>query len=290
MGKVDPAAAAKAAAPGRVAVAGRPVLPAHAGTLDEDPHFLAAVELFRMGFLEAVGPELLASNRAQQSAEALKLVVYLLDRAGEARTAHWVARTALKRELGGRISEENRALWEMAYPPAFRDLVERHARAAKIDPDLLQGLMREESALDPRAVSWAGALGLTQLMPFTAKAVARKLKLRAPSREALFDPELNLQLGATFLGDLVSQFNGELRYAVGSYNAGPNAIRGWLNARRHLETDEWVEEIPIAETRGYVKRVLRSYTVYQLLGGAAATAPELRAVSGGGVHPAEASP
>ena len=285
--KLDAAAARRARLDALRAPAGRPILPADAGPLERDPHFLAGVELFRMGFLDVAAQELLAASRAQVPSEGVRLLVLLLSRAGETRLAHWVARTSLRRELGGRISVENRALWELAYPSAFRELVEKHAVSAGLDPDLLQGLMREESALDPRARSWVGALGLTQLMPGTARMVARKLKLPVPSHASLLDPELNLRLGAAFLGDLVQQWGGEIRFAVGSYNAGPQAVRKWIDTRPSLSRDEWVEEIPIAETRNYVKRVLRSYYVYQLL--SAPRAPQLRsgASGGAGTHAAE---
>ncbi|MBM4381186.1 MAG: transglycosylase SLT domain-containing protein, partial [Deltaproteobacteria bacterium] len=280
LARVDPAAARRAAAEATAAEAGRPILPADAGALGAEPRFLAGVELLRLGFTEVAVQELLSATRAQASPSALRLLVLLLSRAGDTRMAHWVARTALRKELGGRISVENRSLWELAYPTAYRDLVERHAGAAGLDPDLLQGLMREESALDPRARSWVGALGLTQLMPGTARVVAKKLKLPAPSHAALLDPELNLRLGATFLGELLQKWGGEMRYAVGSYNAGPQAVRKWLDARPTLARDEWVEEIPIAETRNYVKRVLRSYYVYQLL--TAPREPQLRSGAGAG--------
>jgi soluble lytic murein transglycosylase len=151
----------------------------------------------------------------------------------------------------------------VAYPNAFRELIEKHCATAQVEPDLLQALMREESALDPKALSWAGALGLTQLMPGTAKQVARKHKISARiTPERLLEPDLNIRLGALNLGELLQQFKGVKQFAVAGYNAGPGAVNRWRSER---PLDEWVEEIPIAETRGYVKRVLRSYNTYQLL-------------------------
>ena len=241
--------------------------PLDAGTLSTDPHFLTAIEYLRLGFPEAVGSELLAANRTGASAEANRILVFLLDRVGDAQAAHGLARRALQRDLSGRITAKTRRVWEIAYPLAFRDKVIKHSEGARVPPDLLQGLMREESALDPNALSWAGAMGLTQLMPATARAVASQLKLRRPRPRDLFDPDLNLRLGATYLGGLIDRFDGELVYAVGSYNAGPGAISKWRRQRAELPLDAWAEEIPIAETRGYVKRVLRSFNTYQLLYG-----------------------
>ncbi len=239
--------------------------PLHAGALAQDSHFLAGVELLRLGFPEAVSSELLAANRTQLPAESVRLLVQLLAKAGDQRAAHAIARTSLRGDLSGRITSQSRPIWEIAYPLAFRELVEKHCSKADLDPDLLQALMREESALDPKALSWAGALGLTQLMPSTAKAVARRLKLRNITHRRLLEPELNIQIGSAYLGDLVKRFEGTEEYALAGYNAGGGAVSKWRRERPSLELDEWVEEIPIAETRGYVKRVLRSYNTYQLL-------------------------
>jgi soluble lytic murein transglycosylase len=239
--------------------------PLEAGSLAKDPHFLAGVELLRLGFADAAPAELLAADRTRAHSDALRLLVQLLDLAGDPRAAHAVARSSLRRELSGRVTPETRSVWELAYPRAFRDLVERHCRAAGVEPDLLQALMREESALDPQALSWAGALGLTQLMPYTAKAVARRLKIGRLTAARLLEPEINIQLGSAYLGDLVKRFEGTYELALAGYNAGGGAVDRWRRERPELELDEWVEEIPIAETRGYVKRVLRSYNTYRLL-------------------------
>jgi soluble lytic murein transglycosylase len=239
--------------------------PLHAGPLAADPHFLAAVELLRMGFREAVASELLAADRTRLPQQSVRLLVQLLAHVGETRAAHAVARLSLRGDLSGRITARTRSVWEVAYPLAFRDLVEKHTAPAAVDPDLLQALMREESALDPRARSWAGALGLTQLMPATARAVAGRLKLANITPARLLDPDLNLRLGSAYLGELLKRFDGVEELALAGYNAGGGAPAKWRRERPHLELDEWVEEIPISETRGYVKRVLRSYNTYQLL-------------------------
>jgi soluble lytic murein transglycosylase len=261
---IDPTRAAEVTARLDFPAAGQS-WPLEAGPLAEDPHFLAGVELLRLGFPEAVATELLAADRTRAPPEALRLLVTLLDRAGDARSAHALARSSLRRELSGRITAETRGVWELAYPRAFRDLIERHCREVGIDPDLLQALMREESALDPNALSWAGALGLTQLMPYTAKGVARRLKIAPITTTRLLDPNLNIRIGSAYLSDLVKQFAGTFELALAGYNAGGSAVTRWRRERPHLELDEWVEEIPLAETRGYVKRVLRSYNTYQLL-------------------------
>ncbi len=260
-------AARAAALPAQLAVprASKESWPLYVGTMGEDAHFLAGIELLRLGFSDAAASELLSVNRGGQPAEALRLLVQVLVAAGDSRSAHAIARVALRKSLSGQISAETRSVWESAYPNAFRDPIERHCKSADVDPDLLQALMREESALDPKALSWAGALGLTQLMPATAKAVARVLKLKGVSPRSLLEPDLNIRLGSWQLGSLLKKFKGNKIYAIASYNAGAGAVERWRSDRPSVELDEWVEEIPIAETRGYVKRVLRSFNTYQLL-------------------------
>ncbi|GMU03406.1 tetratricopeptide repeat protein [Corallococcus caeni] len=253
--------------------------PMFAGPMGDDPHFRAGVELLRLGFPDSVSSELMLVNRTNQPPESMRLLVMVLSQSGDARSAHAIARLALRKDLSGRITAQTRPVWEVAYPNAFRDLIEKHTATAGVEPDLLQALMREESALDPKALSWAGAMGLTQLMPSTAKGVARELKVKKFTVDSLLQPELNIRFGAHYLGGLIKQFKGHTPYAVGSYNAGSGAVNRWRAASPDLPLDAWVEEIPIAETRGYIKRVLRSYNTYQLLYGRAPKVPVMPSAS-----------
>src|SRR5207245_10453960 len=135
---------------------------------------------------------------------------------------------------------------------------------ASVPAHLLQALMREESALDPRALSPTGALGLTQVMPATARSIAHRLKLRGYSSPRLFEPDVNIRIGAVYLGELYARFH-HPALALASYNAGPGVVAGWMKARGALPLDAFVEEIPLDETRAYVKRCLRSFAAYQYL-------------------------
>ncbi|MFO0596029.1 MAG: transglycosylase SLT domain-containing protein [Myxococcaceae bacterium] len=240
--------------------------PIHPGPLTSDPQFASAVELLRLGFGELVPMEILAIDRTQLPPESLRLMVLVLSLAGEQRSAHGLARLWLRRDLSGPITPATRAIWEIAYPNAFRDLIVTHCKSAdELDPDLLQALMREESALDPKALSWAGALGLCQLMPATAAGVAMQLKLKQPRQAQLLEPDLNIQLGARYLSDLLYRMKGIKPFALASYNAGESAVARWRKENGDDDLAAWVEQVPLQETRGYVKRVLRSYNTYKLL-------------------------
>ncbi len=242
----------------------------HAGALGRDPHLLAAIELLRLGLKAEAARELNAVDRtpAREAGEAgyepLTLLAQLYARAGDLRNAHAVVRIDLRpllRRPGSALALYAEAL---AYPLAFRDQIARVSQGAAIPPDLLQALMREESALDPRALSPTGALGLTQVMPSTARMLARKLKLHGYQTHRLLEPETNLRIGGAYLGELYARFQ-HPALALASYNAGPGAVSSWLRARGSLPLDAFVEEIPLEETRGYVKRCLRSFAAYQFL-------------------------
>ena len=186
----------------------------------------------------------------------------LLGLAGQQKRGAVVARTALAERLDGAVDARSLKVWEAVYPMPFRNLVEKHAARSQVDPDLIQALMREESRFNPSARSSTGAIGLTQLMPMTAQKVARALNMGGVREASLFQPETNIKLGAKYVGMLLSEL-GSVPYAVAAYNAGPEVVKRWLARRAGVELDAWVEEIPFAETRNYVKRVLASYAAYQ---------------------------
>ncbi len=151
-----------------------------------------------------------------------------------------------------------RAFWEMFYPYAWRDEMRDAAQRRGIDPYLVAAVVREESSYYPRALSQAGARGLMQLMPATAR-------LMAPPGD-LDDPGFNIELGTRFLAGLIREFN-DPRLALAAYNAGPKNVRQWMNTRRTDDLEAFVEQIPFDETRLYVKRVVLSWDEYRRIYG-----------------------
>jgi soluble lytic murein transglycosylase len=154
-------------------------------------------------------------------------------------------------------------LWWLAWPWLHAEAL--NGAAGQTAPELVYGVMREESGFRPEVVSPVGARGLLQIMPETGERLARDLGLDPFTPDDLFDPRINVQLGAHYLSQLEARFAGRRSAAVGSYNAGPEAIARWIDADGHLDDDEWVESIPYGQTRTYVKRVLRSVYAYQVL-------------------------
>ena len=139
---------------------------------------------------------------------------------------------------------------------------------AKLEPALLLALFRQESEFNPKAVSRSGARGLMQLLPRTAKRVASKLKIRYVKAKLTEDPSYNATLGSAHLADLIESYDGSYVLALAAYNAGPSRVKRWLKDfgdPRTAEVDviDWIELIPIAETRNYVQRVLEALQVYR---------------------------
>ncbi|HET7263352.1 MAG TPA: transglycosylase SLT domain-containing protein [bacterium] len=157
-----------------------------------------------------------------------------------------------------------RVLWEALYPRALWPAIAQAASRDGVDPNLIAGVIREESRFDASAVSSAGAYGLMQLMPGTAASTARSLGMTTPDQRGLVDPATNIALGAAVLKAELMRF-GRVDLALAAYNAGPNAVRQWQAARPGADPDTFVEEIPYGETRGYVKTVEQSAAMYRWL-------------------------
>jgi soluble lytic murein transglycosylase len=155
-------------------------------------------------------------------------------------------------------------LWWRAYPRPHWEVVRQQADEAGIDPYFVLAIMREESRFFTFADSTAGAKGLMQLMPSTARMVAERDGL--PYEEnALHLPEMNIPLGTRYLNRVFRRFQGNPIYAAAAYNAGPTIVSRWVRQYGHLPLDEFVERIPFGETQRYVKRVFLSYVVYTKL-------------------------
>lgn len=155
-----------------------------------------------------------------------------------------------------------REFWKQLYPVEYRQLIADQARLRGLPESLLFAVIRQESAFDPRAISRAGARGLLQLLPATARRLSQGE--RGPGAQDLFDPRINIPLGSKYLSDLLQTHDGRLPYALAGYNAGESALKRWLSKGK-MKMDEFIESIPYPETRNYVKRVLRNLFNYQSL-------------------------
>jgi soluble lytic murein transglycosylase len=144
---------------------------------------------------------------------------------------------------------------------------------------LAHGIMRQESSFDRAAVSHAGARGMMQLMPATAREVAGKLGLPYDQGRLTSDPSYNIQLGSSYMATLMNQWGGNAVLTAASYNAGAGNVRRWINEfgdprLPHVDILQWIESIPFSETRGYVQRVIENAVVYDAMNPSRAMSPE----------------
>ena len=135
---------------------------------------------------------------------------------------------------------------------------------------LILSIIRQESEFDLRANSHAGAKGLMQLMPYTAKLVSKQAKLPYSKSRLTTDPEYNINLGSHYIAGLILQYDGAYPFAVAAYNAGPNRVKYWKKInkdpqKKQIDYVDWVELIKFRETRNYVQRVLENYNVYRYI-------------------------
>ena len=239
------------------------------------PGFVRGVELLRLGLgsearreFAAVGivvPDSKDSPVAKDPAqsELLWLASVLYERAGDWHRSHFIPRHLLQSWQRHYPVGPWRSYWQLAYPRGYAELLTSAAQQNGIPEALQFAIVREESAFDPLTESFANAIGLTQMIPSTAKRFAAG---QPWDRQALRDPAQNVAIGSRFLGFLWQVMNHHPALAVSGYNAGESAVWRWLRNYADLqEIDLFIEAIPFDETRGYTKRVLSSFLTYHWL-------------------------
>jgi soluble lytic murein transglycosylase len=149
--------------------------------------------------------------------------------------------------------------WYTLFPFPYEEQVVRYAALRRLNPLLVIGLIRQESAFEAEIASPVGALGLMQVMPDTGKYVANKINLKTYS---LTNPEDSINIGTFYLNYTHEKYNDNTLFAVASYNAGPGNVSSWRQRFSFSDPDEFIEDIPFAETKGYVEAVLGNYWNY----------------------------
>ena len=183
-----------------------------------------------------------------------------------ARLATEIGRRDLAVRAGRKAYRAGSPLPDIAYP--IISMTGNHPEQA-----LLHAIVRQESNFDTSAVSHAGARGLMQLMPATARGVAKRLRVRFSKSRLTRDSGYNIKLGQAYLGQMINKFDGSYILAIASYNAGPSAATRWVREygdprEPGVDVIDWVESIPYRETRNYVQRVMENLQVYRArLGG-----------------------
>ncbi len=204
-----------------------------------------------------------------------------IDRKQEAKRQWWYAVSKLDRKdlmvaakLAQRWQWDQVAIFTIAkakhwddvalrFPIKYSEQVKLNAKQRNLDPAIVFGLIRRESAFNEKARSPVGARGLMQIMPKTGRQIARELKEKWRAENSLFNPELNVKYGTFYYKQLLNQFNGHYALAAAAYNAGPHRVKRWLPQQEPVAADIWIETIPFKETRAYVSAVLTYALIYQ---------------------------
>jgi peptidoglycan lytic transglycosylase len=154
-------------------------------------------------------------------------------------------------------------VWKVLFPLPYESVLRREAERNGFDPMFAAGLIRQESTFQADAVSHANAVGLMQILPTEGRRLAKERKVRF-NRSSLYDPNINIELGMLYISEL-TRTTGAPEYAAAAYNAGEERLSQWRAERTYDEMAEFVESIPITETREYVQIVIRNAAMYRLL-------------------------
>lgn len=156
-------------------------------------------------------------------------------------------------------------LWESLYPICFEDIIREYALKYEVDPLLVMAMIREESRFNSWNESVAGARGLMQIIFSTAEWIAPKINIIDFNDEMLFSPKVNINLGSWYIHYLKEKFSNDYILMISGYNAGPGITDQWLERYDQSDLDNFVENIPYAETREHIKKVMKSYQMYKKL-------------------------
>lgn len=199
--------------------------------------------------------ERILRSRALDPLALARLLARLYHEAGFYGEAIRVLNEPFSRMAPEEVLSLDGGFWRLYYPRPFLEAIERESLKHGLEPSLVLGLIRQESAFRTDARSPAGALGLMQLLPS-----------RGPvGQEELMELKVNLALGTAHLAELIRRYEGSLAEALAAYNAGVHRLERWKRRFQGMEEDEFIEAIPFAETRTYVKRVLRNKALYEML-------------------------
>ena len=238
-------------------------------------HIEKANELIEMGFTEDAREEIksIPLSNGNNNMPSLLSISQFYSRAEAYQDSMSIQNnilSKLKREEQNKLSEE---FWRLYYPLSYWDFILKSVSENHIDPFLILSVMRQESAFNKMIVSSANAYGLMQLIPKTGERIYRTKWGGEFKNEVLFEPEINIEMGIHYLSELLQTYKSNpsinsrqaLILTLATYNAGPTAVKTWIEKFGTLPEDEFIEKITYPETRGYVKKVLRNYENYKRL-------------------------
>lgn len=260
--EVDPARAAAIALPSAPSIEGDWEIKRELG---EDPLLADAQTLLALGLNNEADK---AWDAVSEHADAQAVAWWTQSRSanGDWISAHREMRVWLRDNLPNEPTPDAMRMMNVAYPDHWLTEIQAHAAPYRYDPRYFHSIVRTESNFDQDAVSWAGARGLSQVMPATGRGVGNWMGMSV-SKQDLLDPEINLKVGTRYMQALHERFNDSPYLSAAGYNAGETRVDKWITEWGNPPTDEAIERIPYDETRGYVKRVVGTWQTYLWLKG-----------------------
>ena len=217
----------------------------------------------------------MVTSDKNMTAKVLKNAAKIIDSEGaeiDRLVASYAAKTVNNHTLAANIlksisnfSATSKEYFKLRYTAAFEEEILAHCDFYDVSPIFVFSIARQESLFDTSAISSSYAIGLLQLLPGTAQTLATREGYGTIETKDLQKPLTNIRFGVRFLADLVKKFDGQIALAAASYNAGPNRIKKWIENDPERELDEFIEDIPIFQTRNYVKKVMTNYAVYHYI-------------------------
>lgn len=246
-----------------------PSLPSDIVATFKDPRlsvrFQRAETLRGLGFEEWSNRELQYIEARTRNKSYLEALVDRYEQGSEYNRSAYIAEIYYGAERNKGFT--NNFGWRKAFPLAFNKQVKTASSDFGIPAEFIYGIMRTESFFKPKVKSSVGALGLMQVMPLTATRMAESIGMKDFNVSKLTDPHTNIQVGVKYIQRLGKMFNKEWPLVAAGYNAGPHRVYAWLKHFGNLSADEFIEHIPYSQTRGYVKKVIRTYYVYGAIDG-----------------------
>jgi soluble lytic murein transglycosylase len=216
----------------------------------EIPGVQRAHELFRVGLIDEARREWAQATRNFKTGRLKQATILAHDWGWHHNAISTIAKTPHRQD------------YDIRFPTPFRELVFDNADNHDLDPSLIYGVARRESAFRVNARSSVGALGLMQLMPGTARLESKRLGRKKPTSSDILVAENNIFLGSSYLNRLLQRFGGNQALATAAYNAGPRRVDSWIPKSEAVSSDIWVDTLPFKETREYVRAVLAYSTIF----------------------------
>jgi len=225
--------------------------------------FEASSQLKKMELNEWAKWENYSIEKKTKNKDYLKTLISAYEGLEQYHRSSQIAHLRFIKERGQLGFQQGASLWSSAYPRAYIKSVQKWSSKNSVPEEFVWSIMKQESQFKRDAISPVGALGLMQVMPMTGYKVSQILGLDDFNPQQLLEPDRALQIGSAYLSRLLKKFNGQGGLVAAAYNAGPHRADLWFSAFGHLSIDEFVEHIPFAETRNYVKKVLNNQQIYR---------------------------